>query len=69
MVIQFPLMSTHYEIIIIGANPGGGKFAWKLAPLAKKILLLERGGYLPREKEKWSFKIVIIDSKYRAYEF
>jgi choline dehydrogenase-like flavoprotein len=43
--------TTHYDIIIIGTGPGGGTLAYKLAPSGEKILLLERGGYLPREKD------------------
>lgn len=61
-------MATHYDIIIIGTGPGGGTLAYKLAPSGKKILLLERGGYLPREKDNWSSKTVFIDSKYKAKE-
>jgi choline dehydrogenase-like flavoprotein len=60
--------TTHYDIIIIGTGPGGGTLAYKLAPLGKKILLLERGGYLPREKDNWSSKSVFIDNKYKAKE-
>ena len=61
-------MSTHYDIIIIGTGPGGGTLAYKLAPSGKKILLLERGGYLPREKDNWSSRTVFIDNKYKAKE-
>ena len=61
-------MSTQYDIIIIGTGPGGGTLAYKLAPSGKNILLLERGGYLPREKDNWSSKTVFIDNKYKAKE-
>jgi choline dehydrogenase-like flavoprotein len=61
-------MPSHYDIIIIGTGPGGGTLAYKLAPSGKKILLLERGGYLPREKDNWSSKTVFIDNKYKAKE-
>src|SRR3954466_6942603 len=43
----------HYDVIIIGSGAGGGTLAHRLAPSGKKILLLERGGYLPRERENW----------------
>jgi choline dehydrogenase-like flavoprotein len=47
-------MSTeHYDVIIIGTGAGGGTLAHRLAPSGKRILLLERGGYLPREPENW----------------
>jgi choline dehydrogenase-like flavoprotein len=60
-------MSTnnHYDIIIIGTGAGGGTLAYKLAPSGKRILLLERGGFLPREKDNWSTRAVFIDGKYK----
>jgi choline dehydrogenase-like flavoprotein len=44
----------HYDVIIIGTGAGGGTLAYKLAPTGKKILILEQGTYLPREKANWS---------------
>ncbi|WP_308462362.1 NAD(P)-binding protein [Mesorhizobium sp. INR15] len=35
-----------YDVIIIGSGPGGGTMAWRLAQTGKRILLIERGGYL-----------------------
>ena len=46
-------MSTHYDVIIIGTGAGGGTLAYRLAPSGKRILLLERGDYVPREKDNW----------------
>src|SRR5438874_2779628 len=51
-------MSEHYDVIIIGSGAGGGTLAHRLAPSGKRILLLERGGYLPREPENWDSKEV-----------
>ena len=42
----------HYDVIIIGTGAGGGTLAYHLAPSGKRILLLERGDYVPREKEQ-----------------
>ena len=48
-------MSTeHYDVIIIGSGAGGGTLAYRLAPSGKRILILERGDWLPREPENWS---------------
>ncbi|MFN8572997.1 MAG: GMC family oxidoreductase [Gemmatimonadaceae bacterium] len=44
---------THYDVIIIGSGAGGGTLAHRLAPSGKRILLLERGDYVPREPENW----------------
>jgi choline dehydrogenase-like flavoprotein len=40
----------HYDIIIIGTGAGGGTLLHKLKDCGKKILVLERGGFLHREK-------------------
>jgi choline dehydrogenase-like flavoprotein len=45
------MTTEHYDVIIIGTGAGGGTLAHKLAPSGKRILLLERGGYLAREPE------------------
>jgi choline dehydrogenase-like flavoprotein len=58
----------HYDVIIIGTGAGGGTLAWKLAPSGKRILLLERGGYMPREEDNLSSRAVFIDGKYKAHE-
>ncbi len=59
---------NHYDIIIIGTGAGGGTLAYQLAPSGKKILILERGEFLPREKDNWSSKSVFVDAKYQADE-
>ena len=38
--------TNHYDVIIIGSGAGGGTLAYRLAPSGKRILLLERGGYV-----------------------
>jgi choline dehydrogenase-like flavoprotein len=44
---------THYDVIIIGTGAGDGTLAYRLAPTGKRILALERGDYVPREKDNW----------------
>ncbi len=58
----------HYDVIIIGSGAGGGTLAWSLAATGKKILILERGDYVPREKENWSTKAVNVEARYNAKE-
>jgi choline dehydrogenase-like flavoprotein len=60
--------SDAYDVIIIGSGAGGGTLAHKLAPTGKKILILERGGYVPREKDNWSPRAVNLDGKYQTKE-
>ncbi len=59
----------HYDVIVIGSGAGGGTLAHRLAPSGKRILLLERGGYLPRERANWESTEVFVNGKYRAPEF
>jgi choline dehydrogenase-like flavoprotein len=53
----------HYDVIIVGTGAGGGTLARRLAPTGKKILLLERGDYVPREKGNWDSKVVNLGSR------
>ena len=58
----------HYDVIIIGTGAGGGTLAHRLAPSGKRILLLERGGYLPREPENWDSNEVFNRGRYLSGE-
>lgn len=61
-------MTNHYDIIIIGTGSGGSTIAYKLAPTGKKILILERGGFIPKEKENWDPHEVVTLGRYRPKE-
>jgi choline dehydrogenase-like flavoprotein len=65
---QTLLMKTHFDIIIIGTGAGGGTLAHKLAPTGKKILILERGDFIPKEKENWDAVEVFTKGRYRTTE-
>lgn len=61
-------MNNHYDMIIIGSGAGGGTLAYKLANTGKKILLIERGDYLVREKENWDPYAVFVENRYHTKE-
>ena len=61
-------MSRHYDVIIIGSGAGGGTLAYALAASGKRILLLERGEYVKREKENWSSEAVNLKGRYGTRE-
>lgn len=58
----------HYDVIIIGTGAGGGTLAYRLAPTGKKILVLERGDYVKREKENWESGAVNVEGRYNTKE-
>lgn len=61
--------APHYDVIVIGTGAGGGTLAHRLAPSGKRVLILERGGFLPRERDNWDSTAVFVKGKYRAPEF
>ena len=62
-------MSTmHYDVIIIGSGAGGGTLAHRLAPTGARVLILERGDYVRREKDNWDSHAVNVAPKYHTKE-
>ena len=53
------MATTHYDVIIIGTGAGGSTLAYHLASSGKRILILERGDFLPRERENWDSQAVL----------
>ncbi len=61
-------MSNPYDAIIIGTGAGGGTLALRLAQAGKRILILERGPFMPQEKLNWSTSAVFLDNRYHTRE-
>ena len=58
-------MADIYDVIIIGTGAGGGTLAARAgARSARRILLLERGGWLPREQQNWNVEDVFVENRY-----
>lgn len=62
------MSSERYDLIVIGSGPGGASLAHRLAPSGKRILILERGDYLPRTEKNWDSQAVFVDAAYQARE-
>ena len=62
------MADVHYDVIVIGSGPGGASFAHRLAATGKRILILERGDYLPRSRANWDSQAVFVDGVYQAKE-
>ncbi len=63
-----PMTTTRYDVIVIGSGAGGGTLVHRLAPSGKRILLLERGDYVPREAANWSTRAVNLEGRYNTRE-
>ena len=59
---------NHFDVIIVGTGAGGGTLAYHLAPSGKRILILERGDYVAREKDNWNPQVVNLEGKYNTKE-
>jgi choline dehydrogenase-like flavoprotein len=57
-------VAEHYDVIIIGTGAGGGTLAHALGGWGKRVLLLERGDFLPREMGNWDAQQVFVDGRY-----
>ena len=57
-----------YDIVIIGTGAGGGTIAHALAGSGARLLIVERGDFVPQEEENWSPEAVWKDLRYRTRE-
>ncbi len=56
------------DVVIVGTGMGGGTLARALAPSGLDILLIERGDFLPQERQNWDPEAVFVESRYKAKE-
>ena len=63
-----PAGNDHYDVLVVGSGPGGATTAARVAETGRRVLLLERGDFLPRERDNWSSQAVFGDAKYTADE-
>jgi choline dehydrogenase-like flavoprotein len=61
-------MADQFDVIVIGTGAGGGTLALELARAGKRILVLERGSFLPQEKLNWDTSAVFLDNRYHTRE-
>ena len=61
-------MSDSASVVIVGSGMGGGTLAWGLAQRGIDVLVVERGDYLPQEKENWSPEAVFVQRRYKPGE-
>jgi choline dehydrogenase-like flavoprotein len=57
-----------YDIVIIGTGAGGGTMAYELSQTPARLLLIERGDYIPQEEENWNPEAVWKHLRYQTRE-
>ena len=62
------MQTERFDIIIIGSGAGGGTIAHALAPSSARILVIERGDFVPQEEENWNPEAVWKHLRYRVGE-
>jgi choline dehydrogenase-like flavoprotein len=55
-----------YDVVIVGSGMGGGTLAYGLRESGRRILIVERGDFIPRERENWSTDAIFAHGRYRA---
>lgn len=60
------MQKVDFDVIVIGSGVGGSVTARRLAEKGVRVLILERGDYIPREDENWSVEAVFFRKKYKA---
>ena len=61
-------MNTHFDIVIVGSGAGGGTMAHALAGTSARILIVERGDFIPQEDENWNPEAVWKHLRYQTRE-
>jgi choline dehydrogenase-like flavoprotein len=59
---------NHADVVIVGTGMGGGTLAWALRDSGARVLLIERGDFLPSEAQNWSAEAVFGENRYKARE-
>ena len=57
-----------WDVIVVGSGAGGGTLAHALAPTGARILIIERGDFIPREAANWDPEAVWKQLRYRTTE-
>ena len=61
-------MNGQFDIIIIGTGAGGGTIAHALSDSGARILVVERGDFVPQEDENWNPEAVWKHLRYQTSE-
>ncbi|MFN8190693.1 MAG: hypothetical protein U0R78_09665 [Nocardioidaceae bacterium] len=62
------MTETVVDVVVVGSGAGGGTLARALAGSDVSVLVVERGGWLPQEKQNWDPTEVWRKQRYRESE-
>jgi len=62
------MRQERYDIVVIGSGAGGGTLAHALSQTSARILIVERGGFIPQEEENWDPEAVWKHLRYQTKE-
>ena len=57
-----------YDVIVIGSGAGGGTLAYALSKTTARILIVERGDFIPQEDQNWDPEAVWKHLRYQTRE-
>ena len=60
-------MAAQYDVIVIGSGAGGGSVAYKLVNAGKRVLLVEKGPFLPRDASTLEVREVFVDGVFKNH--
>src|SRR5580693_9341977 len=66
--VRLDFMSQRPDVLIVGGGIGGGTLASRLVQHGLRVTILERGGFLPQERENWNVDAVFGDQRYMPNE-
>ena len=60
-------MAAQYDVIVVGSGAGGASAAYKLVNAGKRVLLIEKGPFLPRNSSTLQVKQVFVDGVFKNH--
>lgn len=60
------MASSTYDVIIVGSGAGGASAAYKLVKAGKRVLVVEKGGELPRDGSTLDVKQVFVEGRFKT---
>ena len=60
--------TDYYDVVVIGTGAGGGTMAYALSTTAARLLIVERGDFVPQEDENWDPEAVWKHLRYQTKE-